>query len=111
MHFKFVAHDPSSTRMVEIGNFLPIQFWDKIRDLGSLDIRLQSEKTRHRLVEIKNSPFFIHDQHSIFNRIEQGLKETSLARQPLNDTLQSFPVQARNAPEHFIEKTGFCGHL
>src|SRR5215468_2684187 len=49
MHLELMAHDSPSTGAVKGGYFLPIQFWNEIGYLFALDIRFQSEKTRHRL--------------------------------------------------------------
>src|SRR5258705_551924 len=99
MHFELMSHDTTSTGAVKIGNLLPIEFWNEIGDLLALDIGFQPQKTRNRLVEIKNSPVLIHHQDSVLNSVEQRLQKAPLARKPLNDVLQALPVEARNAAE------------
>jgi hypothetical protein len=50
---------------------------------------------------------FVHDQHAVFNRVEQSFKKTTLPREPLDDSLQTFRVQPSDAAKHFVKKTGF----
>ena len=69
---------------------------------------LQTDEPRDGLVEINHASVFVHDQHAVFNRVEQRFEKTAFAREPLDDRLQTFRVQPPDAAKHFVEKTGFC---
>ena len=73
----------------------------------SLDAGLQTDEARDGLVEINDAALFIHHQHAVFNRVEQGFEKTAFLGEPLDDSLQTFRVQPSDAAKHFVEKTGF----
>src|SRR6185369_12955181 len=110
MHFKLMPHDSSPACVVKIRNLLPVEFRYEIGDLFTFHVGLQSEKTRHCLVEIKYPPILIHNQDPVLNCVEQRFQKAPLPREPLDDVLQALPVESRNSAKDFIEKTGFCGH-
>jgi len=49
----------------------------------------------------------VHDQHAVLDGVEERFQETPLARQPLDDGLQTFGVEPSNAAQDFVEETGF----
>ena len=63
------------------------------------------------MIEVGNTAQFINNQNAVLNSVEESLEKTSLARQSLNDGLQTFFVETTDAPENFVEETGFgSGH-
>ena len=107
MHLKFVAGDALAPRDVGFGNLFPIHFGQPGGDVLSFDAGLQTNQARHGLVEINDAALLIHHQHAVFNRVEQRFEKTALAREPLDDCLQTFRVQPPDAAKHFVKKTGF----
>ena len=107
MHLKFMARDALAARDIGFGNFFPIHFRQPGGDVLSLDAGLQADQPRHGLVEINDAALLIHHQHAVFNRVEQRFEKAALAREPLDDRLQTLRVQPPDAAKHFVEKTGF----
>ena len=111
VHFKFVPHDLLSSGAVSRGELFPIQLRQIPRQVMAFGLlRFQSEQIRHGLVEINDPSLLVHHKHAVFNRVEQRFQKTPLARQPLNDGLQTFGIEPANAPEHLVEKAGFGCH-
>src|SRR5437899_9531040 len=110
MNFEFVAHHALSAFSIETSYFFPSQLGNEISDRLPLDIRLQTEQARDRLIEIENSPGFIHHQNAILDSIEEGLQKAALARELLHDVLQSFGIQPSDTPQNLIQEIRFAGH-
>jgi hypothetical protein len=107
MHFKFVAGDAFTTCVIRPRNLFPIHLGQQSCDELSFNAGLQTNQSGDGLVEINDVTLFVHDQHAVFNRVEQRFKKTALPRQPLDDSLQTFRVQPPDAAKHLVEKTGF----
>src|SRR5205085_12544439 len=97
MHLKFMSHNSAATSSIKTHNLLPFQLRNKIGDWLPLDIRLQSKKARHRLIEVKNPAMLIDDQYAVLDRVEQGLQERAFPSKALRHRLQSLRIQARYA--------------
>ena len=111
MDLELVAHDALSAGVIEPDNLLPLDVRDEVGDRLALDIGLEAKKPRDGLVEVENMPGFIDDQHAVLDGVEEGFEKTALSRQALDDRLQSFGVDAPDAPENLVEETGFAGHV
>ena len=107
IHLKFVPGDVPAALAVKAREFFPVEFGQKTRDVLAFDSRLQAQQARDRLVEVKDPALLIHDEHAIFNGVEQRLKKTAFPCQPLDHRLQTLGVQPSDAAKHFVEKTGF----
>ena len=107
MHFKFVAGDAFTTGVIRPRNLFPIRLGQQSCDVLSFHAGLQTDQSGDGLVEINDVTLFVHDQHAVFNRVEERFEEAALPRQPLDDSLQTFRVQPPDAAKHFVEKTGF----
>ena len=111
MDLELVPHDALAARVVEPANLLPFQLGDEIGDRLALDVGLQAEQARDRLVEVKDAPGFIHDQHAVFDGVEERFEEAPLAGQALHDRLQPGLVEPPDARQHLVEETGFASHV
>src|SRR6266853_5624450 len=110
MNFEFVAHHALAAFSVEPGYFFPSQLGDKIGDGLTLDICLQTEQARDRLIEIKNAASLIYHKDAILDSIEQCFQKTALARKLLDHVLQSLGIQPSDAAQNFIQEIRFAGH-
>src|SRR5262245_52389373 len=107
MDFKLVPDDALAPGLINLGYFLPIQLGDKVCNRLTFDVWLETKQPGDRLVEIENPARFIHNQHAIFDRIEQSFEEASFAGQPGDHGLQSLRIEPANPAHYFVEETGF----
>ena len=93
---------------IERGDLLPIEFGEKPRDglsFGALGD--QTEQAGDRLIAVGHTPLGIDDQHAVLDGVEERLEEVALSRQSLDHLLQVRRVEASEASEDLVEKTGF----
>ena len=110
IHFKLVPNDLLPSGAVPRRQLFPIQIRQIPPHRLSLGIlRLQPEQICDRQIEIDDTSLLIDHEHSVLDRVEQGLQKASFARQALNDGLQTFRIEPANAPEDLVEKAGFGG--
>src|SRR5262249_35629124 len=104
MDLKFVAHNALAAGGIEPGNLVPIKFRNDFRNGLALHVWLPTEQAAHALVKIKNMAPFIHDQHAVFDRVEQGLEKRPLSSKALHHVLQTLGIKPANAIEDFVEE-------
>ena len=107
---ELVAHDALAACGVEPANLLPFELGDEIRDGLALDVGLQAKEAGDGLVVVENAAGLIHDQHAVFDGVEERLEEAPFARQALHDGLQPGLVQPPDAGQHLVEETGLACH-
>ena len=106
--FEFVPGGVRAAAAIERGDLLPIEFGEKPRDglsFGALGD--QTEQAGDRLIAVGHTPLGIDDQHAVLDGVEERLEEVALSRQSLDHLLQVRRVEASEASEDLVEKTGF----
>ena len=93
--------------MIVLREFFPIHLRKNFIQGPAFSAGLHAQQPGDSLVEVNDTPQFIHHQNTVFNGVEQGFQKAAFARQTLHDRLQTFLVQATDAPENLVEKTGF----
>src|SRR5437879_4578097 len=110
VHFEFMANDSLAAGLVNLRDLAPLELRDEIRNGLTLHIGLKPQKTSHRLVEVDDAPFLVHDEHAVFNRVKKSLQERALPGQALDHRLQALRVETGKPDEDLVEKAGFRRH-
>ena len=99
---ELMANNTRATCIVEPGDFLPIKLGNVVSDGLAFNVRLQTKETCHSLVEVKNAAFLVHNQHPIFNGVEDHFQEAPLAGQTLDNGLQTFVVEPPDSAQNLV---------
>jgi len=108
--FEFVPGGVRAAAAIECGDLLPIEFGEEPRDRLSFGaLGDQTEQAGDRLIAVGHPSLGIDDEHAVLDGVEERFEEVALPRQSLDHLLQVRRVEASEASEDLVEKTGFGG--
>src|SRR5262245_30906199 len=103
MDFELVTDDAGGLWGIEAREFSPIESGKIGADRFAFGgIGLQANQSGDGVVEIEDAAFFVDDEKTVLDGVEESLEKSAFAGEALDDGLEAFGVEAPDTAKDLV---------